>query len=58
MIELEVKVPANATGVVYVPAERVRDVAVSGGRARLIGREDGRVVYEVDPGRYRFRVAT
>ena len=57
-LELEVKVPANATGVVYVPAERVRDVAVSGGRARLIGREDGRVVYEVDPGRYRFRVAT
>ena len=52
------KVPANATGVVYVPAERVRDVAVSGGRARLIGREDGRVVYEVDPGRYHFRVAT
>jgi hypothetical protein len=57
-LEPEVSVPAKATGVVYVPAERVRDVAVRGGLARLIGREHGRVVYELDSGRHSLRVLT
>jgi hypothetical protein len=56
-LEPEVSVPAKATGVVYVPAERVRDVAVRGG-LRLIGREHGRVVYELDSGRHSLRVRT
>jgi alpha-L-rhamnosidase len=66
-LELDVTVPANATGRVYVP---VRDPAmvseVGGARpiaaqraesVRLIGREGDRVVYEVGSGSYKFRVA-
>jgi alpha-L-rhamnosidase len=63
-LRLRVTVPANATGVVYVPASRRRDVTVTAGRrggatrsVRLIGVEGDRVVYEVRSGRYLFQVA-
>ena len=66
-LELDVTVPANATGRVYVPASRPEAVAeVGGGRAavaaeaasvNLVGVEGDRVVYEVGSGSYQFRVA-
>jgi hypothetical protein len=59
-------VPANATARVHVPAGAagvVREGAagqeVPADRAegvRLVGAADGRVVYEVGSGRYRFQV--
>ena len=65
-IELEVVVPPTARGRVHVPATRPQAVSEGSqeneGRAerapgvRLIGVRDGRVVYEVGSGRYRFRV--
>ena len=65
-LEWDVEVPANATARVYVPAsgpESVREgppgSEVPAGRAeavRLIGHEDGREIYEVGSGRYRFLV--
>ena len=57
-LRLDVTVPANATGVVHVPATRPRDVSVKprgDGSVRLLGVRGGRVVYEVGSGRYRFR---
>ena len=63
-LELDVTVPANATGRVYVPASAPESVREIGGRTaspaanaesvRLIGPEGGRVVYEVGSGQYRF----
>jgi alpha-L-rhamnosidase len=65
-LEWEVVVPANATARVHVPAGAagvVREGAagqeVPADRAegvRLVGAADGRVVYEVGSGRYRFQV--
>jgi len=66
-LELDATVPPNATGVVYVPAKSAAMVREVGGATsivasraesvRLIGVRDGRVVYEVGSGTYRFRVA-
>jgi alpha-L-rhamnosidase len=67
-LELDVTVPANSTGRVYVPAPSPRAVTeVAGGRrgvnaeradgVKLVGVEGGRVVYEVGSGLYQFRVA-
>jgi alpha-L-rhamnosidase len=66
-LELDVTVPAGATGRVYVPAPSPHAVSEVGtGRAvaaerapsvRLVGVEGARVVYEVGSGRYQFRVA-
>ena len=66
-LELDVTVPPNATGRVYVPASSPRSVTETGsGRSSqaqeapsvsLVGTEGDRVVYEVGSGRYRFRVA-
>jgi alpha-L-rhamnosidase len=67
-LELDVTVPPNATGVVYVPAASAAAVTeVGSGRAlpaasapsvRLVraAAERGRVVYEVGSGHYQFRV--
>jgi len=65
-LELDVVVPPNATGVVYVPATNaamVREVggtrSIAASRAesvRLIGVRGDRVAYEVGSGSYRFRV--
>ena len=65
-LELNVTVPANATGVVYVPAQSAASVTEIGGgspvlaeRARgvhMLRVEQGRVVYEVGSGIYQFRV--
>ena len=65
-LELDVTVPANATGRVYVPASRPEAVTETGGGAtvaaalapavRLVGVEGGRVVYDVGSGHYQFRV--
>ena len=66
-LELDVTVPANATGRVYVPASRPEAVTEAGGgkavaaaeaaSVELVGVEGDRVVYEVGSGRYQFRVA-
>jgi alpha-L-rhamnosidase len=66
-LKLDVTVPANATGRVYVPAHRPEAVTEAGaGKAvaaaeaasvELVGVEGDRVVYEVGSGRYQFRVA-
>ncbi|MFL6331968.1 MAG: family 78 glycoside hydrolase catalytic domain [Pyrinomonadaceae bacterium] len=66
-LELDVSVPPNATGRVYVPAPSPQVVTEVGrGKAsiadradsvKLVGVEGGRVVYEVGSGRYQFRVA-
>lgn len=66
-LELDVSVPPNATGRVYVPAPSPQVVTEVGmGRAvvaekadnvKLVGVEGGRVVYEVGSGQYLFRVA-
>ncbi len=66
-MELEVTVPANATGRVYVPASNSQAVTEAGkGRAviadkadsvKFIGVEGNRIVYEIGSGRYQFRVA-
>jgi alpha-L-rhamnosidase len=65
-LELDVTVPANATGRVYVPAPRPEAVTeVGDGKAvraaqaasvQLVGVEGDRVVYEIGSGRYQFRV--
>ncbi len=64
-LELEVVVPPNATGLVYVPAFAAASVVESGGGApivadkalsvTLVGVEGDRIVYEVGSGRYVFR---
>jgi alpha-L-rhamnosidase len=66
-LELEVTVPANATGRVYVPARDAKAVTESASGApveaarapgvKLVGVEGERVVYDVGSGRYRFEVA-
>ena len=66
-LELDVTVPPNATGRVYVPASNPKAVtevgkgrAVSADKAdavKLIGDEGDRLVYEVGAGQYQFRVA-
>jgi alpha-L-rhamnosidase len=66
-LELDVTVPANATGRVYVPASSPGAVREGGeGRfvpaceatsVRLVGVDGTWVVYEIGSGRYRFRVA-
>lgn len=54
-LEVDVTVPPNATARVYIPAPSTKAVTVNG--PRLIGIEDGRVIYEIGSGRYQFRVA-
>jgi alpha-L-rhamnosidase len=66
-LELDVTVPANATGRVAVPARHAKDVTEIGdGRAVIaerapsvtfVGVEGDRALYEVGSGRYEFRVA-
>jgi alpha-L-rhamnosidase len=66
-LELDVTVPANATGRVAVPATRAEGVTeIGSGRAlvaehapsvSLVGVQGDRVVYEVGSGKYQFRVA-
>jgi len=66
-LELDVTVPPNATGRVYVPAPSAGSVTETGsGRAvpaseapsvSLVGEEGDRIVYEVGSGRYQFRVS-
>ena len=66
-LELDVTVPPNATGRVYVPASNSQAVTEAGeGKAviadkavsvKFVGVEGDRLVYEVGSGRYQFRVA-
>jgi hypothetical protein len=66
-LELDMTVPANATGRVYVPATDPKAVTETGNgkvvpaeraaSVKLIGIEGNRVVYEVGSGRYHFWVA-
>jgi alpha-L-rhamnosidase len=57
-LELEVTVPPNATGRVYVPAPSPRAVTLDNpDSVKLLHAGGGRVVYEVGSGRYLFRVA-
>ena len=55
---LEVTLPANTTGTVYVPAKTKSDVAVGVGSAgvRFLQMEDGYAVLAVEAGSYRFAV--
>jgi alpha-L-rhamnosidase len=54
-LEMEITVPPNATGVVYVPASE--KAKVTSNATRGAGKRDGgRVVYEVGSGRYQFSV--
>jgi alpha-L-rhamnosidase len=66
-LEIDVTVPPNATGRVYVPASSAEDVSeVGSGRmvpaaeapsVSLVGVEGDRVVYDVGSGHYHFQVA-
>jgi alpha-L-rhamnosidase len=66
-LEIDITVPANAMGRVYLPATDVKAVTeTTGGKAvqadkaksiKLMGIEGNYVVYEVGSGRYQFRVA-
>ncbi len=57
-LELDVTVPPNATGRVYVPASNSRAVtADKADSVKLIGVEGSRVVYEIGSGQYQFRIA-
>jgi alpha-L-rhamnosidase len=66
-LELDVTVPANAIGRVYVPARKPELVTEPGGGrvaaadkakgVKLVGIEGDRIVYEVGSGLYQFRVA-
>jgi alpha-L-rhamnosidase len=60
-LELDVTVPANARGRVYVPAVSAQAVTEAGGASsgapRFAGMEGDRAVYEVGSGLYQFRVA-
>jgi alpha-L-rhamnosidase len=66
-LELDVTVPPNAAGRVYVPAPRPEAVTEMGGgktvmadqaaSVKLVGVEADRVVYDIGSGRYQFRVA-
>ena len=66
-LELDVTVPPNATGRVYVPSPTPQSISeVGSGRpvpasealsVSLVGVEGDRVVYEVGSGSYQFRVA-
>jgi alpha-L-rhamnosidase len=66
-LELDVTVPANATGRVYVPATDAKAITETGNgkvvpadravSVKLIGIEGNRVVYEIGAGRYQFRIA-
>jgi alpha-L-rhamnosidase len=54
-VEIDVVVPPNAAGVVYVPAPAT--ATVTSATSRALGKCDGdRVVYDVGPGRHQFRV--
>ena len=56
-LTLDVTVPPNATGLVYVPASDPAAVAVSDARYAMFVRKEGtRLVYMVDSGSYRFTV--
>jgi alpha-L-rhamnosidase len=63
-LELDVTVPPNATGRVYVPASTSQAVTQAGktvnvdqaDSVKFIGVEGGRVIYEVGSGQYQFRV--
>jgi alpha-L-rhamnosidase len=65
-LELEVRVPPNATGWVYVPAPGPEVVMVVAGDSAVVADqavsvkrvavEDQRIVYEVGSGHYRFRI--
>lgn len=52
---LDVTVPANATGMVYLPATDPASVKLSDpGRAKFVARQGARLAYQVDSGSYRF----
>ncbi len=56
----EIKIPANTTATIYIPAEKEGDVTESGRNAskvegvKFIKLEDGRAVYEIGSGSYHF----
>ena len=57
-LTLEVTVPPNATGMVYVPGSDPSSVTVGdAANAKFAGKQGNRLVYNVDSGRYHFTVA-
>jgi alpha-L-rhamnosidase len=58
-LTLDVTVPPNAAGVVYVPGSDPSSVKVSDtANATFVGKQGNRLVYNVDSGSYRFTVGT
>jgi alpha-L-rhamnosidase len=58
-LDLEVMVPPNASGRLYVPALKRENVVESGGPGiKFIGIEGNRLVYTIGSGGYKFRVNT
>jgi hypothetical protein len=56
-LTLDVTVPPNATGVVYVPGPDPNSVKVSDAtNAQFAGKQGARLVYNVDSGSYRLTV--
>ncbi len=54
---MDVTVPPNAAGVVYVPGSDPSSVTVGDAAdAKYIGKRGNRLVYEVDSGSYHFAV--
>jgi alpha-L-rhamnosidase len=59
-LELDVIVPPNARGRVYLPAANARavtDTVKGAADVRFAGKEGDRLVYEIGSGQYQFRVA-
>ena len=58
-LTLEVTVPPNAAGVVYLPGSAPDSVTVSDAtNAKFAGKQGTRLVYNVDSGSYRFHGAS
>lgn len=56
-ITFHITVPNNSSGVVYLPAENQGNVSLDNDSATFVRSEDERVIYEVGPGSYIFRVS-
>ena len=54
---MDVTVPPNATGLVYVPASDPVSVTVDDARdARFVGKQGSRLLYQTESGTHRFAV--
>jgi alpha-L-rhamnosidase len=57
VLTMDVTVPANATGLVYVPASEPAAITVDdAANARFVAKQGSRLLYQIASGRYRFTV--